>query len=135
MKVNNKNIYNQNQVIKIRSKYILKQIFDNLKQNKLLEVIRYNKKLQNELNKKRKDYIKEYSKIEIEVTPIENKYCKFINITDRYKPYFHIYFNDNYNEEIKRNYLNENENVENIEIIIDYQIKSFEGLFEDCECI
>ena len=33
----------------------------------------------------------------------------------------------------KRNYLNEN--VKKIKIIIDYQIKSFEGLFEDCECI
>ena len=34
-----------------------------------------------------------------------------------------------------RNYLNENENIENIKIIIDYQIKSFDGLFVDCDYI
>ena len=36
---------------------------------------------------------------------------------------------------MKRNYLKDNENVEKIKIIIDYQIESFEGLFEYCECI
>ena len=50
-------------LIKIRSKYILKQIFDNLKENKLLEIIRYNKYIQNKLNKSVKDFDKEYSKI------------------------------------------------------------------------
>ena len=39
--------------------------------------------------------------------------------------YFHIDFNDNNEKEMKRNYLNENENVKEIKIIIDYQIKSF----------
>ena len=48
--------------------------------------------------------------------------------------YYHIYFNDN-KEEIKRNYLNENDNVSKIKIIIDYQVKSFMYLFEDCKCI
>ena len=57
---------------------------------------------------------------------ITNKICEENNVR--------IYFNDN-KEEIKRNYLNENENVEKLKIIIDYQIKSFEGLFENCECI
>ena len=50
------------------------------------------------------------------------------------KIYYHIYFNDN-KEEIKKNYLNKNENVSKIKIIINYQIKSFEKLFENCECI
>ena len=36
-----------NILIKIRSKYILKQIFDNLKKIRLLEIIRYNKNIQN----------------------------------------------------------------------------------------
>ena len=48
--------------------------------------------------------------------------------------YYHIYFNDN-KKEIKRNYLNENENVSKLKIIIDHQIISFEGLFNECECI
>ena len=42
--------------------------------------------------------------------------------------YIHIYFDDN-KEEIKRNYLKENENVDKLNIIIDYQIKSFKELF------
>ena len=58
-----------NFLIKIKSKYILKQIFDNLKETKLLEIIRYNKSIQNQLNKGLKDYINEFSKIEIEIIP------------------------------------------------------------------
>ncbi len=68
----------------IISKYNLKQIFDNLKENKLLEIIRYNKNIQNKLNKKLKDFIKEYSKIVIEIIPKENTYDKFINIPIEY---------------------------------------------------
>ena len=38
-------------MLKIRSKYILKQIFQNIKQNKYLELIKYNKKIQiNQIN-------------------------------------------------------------------------------------
>ena len=48
--------------------------------------------------------------------------------------YYHIYFDDN-KEEIKRNYLNENEKIKKIKIIIDYKIKLFEELFEDCKCV
>ena len=45
------------------------------------------------------------------------------------------YFDDN-KEEIKRNYLNENEQIKIIRIIIDYHLKSsFEGLFYDCKHI
>ena len=48
--------------------------------------------------------------------------------------YYDIYFN-NSNEKIKRNYLYEKEKIERIKIIIDYQVKSFEKLFNDCEYI
>ena len=44
-----------------------------------------------------------------------------------------IYFNNN-KDEIKRNFINKDEEIKII-IIIDYQIKSFEKLFYDCECI
>ena len=44
------NFFNKNSFEKIKSKYILKQIFDNLKTNKLLRVIHYNKILKNILN-------------------------------------------------------------------------------------
>ena len=80
-----------------------------------------------------KEYSEIYSSIEIEIKPVKNKYGKFINMNEN-EIYYHIYFNDN-KEEIKRNYLNENDNVSKIKIIIDYQFKSFEKLFYYCECI
>ena len=48
----------------------------------------------------------------------------------------HIYFN-NSKIEIKRRYLNKKEKINNtkIKIKIDYQVKSFSGLFLGCECI
>ena len=47
----------------------------------------------------------------------------------------YIYFSNN-EEEIKRNYINkEDEKVKVIKIIIDYKIESFKNLFEYCECI
>ena len=117
-----------NILIKIRSKYILKQIFDNLKENKLLEIIRYNKNIQNKLNKNLIDYIKEYSKIVIEIIPKEKKFGKFICVPKRYESYYHIYFNDN-KEEIKRKKLNKDENIFKIKVILDYKIKSLSHLF------
>ena len=65
---------------KIKSKFILKRIFDNLKEYKKLDIIRYNKLFQNKWNKNIDDYFKEYSKIEIELIPFDNKCGKFINI-------------------------------------------------------
>ena len=50
------------------------------------------------------------------------------------KKYYHIYF-DNSNNEIERNFLKENEKVKMIKIIIDYQITSFNTLFQNCGCI
>ena len=123
-----------NFLMRIRSKYILKQIFDNLKENKLLEIIRYNKNIQNKLNKKLNDFIKEYSKIVIEIIPKENTYDKFICIPKRYESYYHIYFNDN-KEEIKRKKLNIDENIFKIKVILDYKIKSLSHLFSKCKCI
>ena len=68
-----------------------------------LEIVKYNKKIQNRLNLDIKDY-KEYSDtftpIEIEIIPTKGKYVKFININEEDKLYYHIYFNDN-KEEIK----------------------------------
>ena len=48
-------------ITKVRSKYILAQILDNLQQNKKLEIIRYNKNIKNKLKIKINDYKKEYS--------------------------------------------------------------------------
>jgi len=130
-KVEPKNIFK-----KLKSDYFLQKLFYNLLKKKSLDIIKYNKNIRKRMNisiKDYKEYSEIYSSIEIEIKPVNNKYGKFINMNEN-EIYYHIYFTDN-KEEIKRNYLNENDNVSQIKIIIDYQIKSFEELFYKCECI
>ena len=118
----------------LKSNYIFKKLFHNLLKKKSLDIIKYNKKIKERINisiKDYKEYSEIYSSIEIEIKPVNNKYGNFINMNDKY---YHIYFNDN-KEEIKRNYLNENDNAEKLKIIIDHQIKSFKGLFQYCSDI
>ena len=66
----------------VKSNYILKKIFYNLTKGKFLNIIKYNKKLKKRLNININDF-KEYSEIfstiEIEIIPIKNKDCEFIN--------------------------------------------------------
>ena len=123
---------------KIKSRYILSKIYDIMSKKKKLEIVKYNKKVQNRLNLGVKDY-KEYSEtftpIEIEIIPSKGRYGKFINIDENDKLYYHIYFNDN-KEEIKNKYIiNSKDKITKIKIIIDYQVKSFKKLFYYCECI
>ena len=115
----------------------LEELFSIMKRNKSLEIMKYNKKLQKRLNISINDYrecSELFSKIEIELKIADNGYGKFINIPDNEKEYYHIYF-DNSKEEIKRNILKKNENVNLIKIIIDYQVISFKQLFHKCKCI
>ena len=123
---------------KIRSKYILQKVFNNLMKKKSLDIIKYNNNIKERIDisiKDYKEYLEMYSSIEIELEPVDNKYGEFININKENEKYYHIYFN-NKKEEIKRNYLKKNEIIYNkIKIIIDYQVKSFEKLFYNCECI
>ena len=118
----------------IKSRYILSKIYNNMTIKKKLEIVKYNKKIQNRLNLDFKDY-KEYGEIEIDIMPKKGEYGKFINIDEDDELYYHIYFNDN-KEEIKNKYeINEEDKITKIKIIIDYQVKSFEELFHDCCCI
>jgi len=120
----------------LKSNYILKKLFNHLLKNKSLDIIKYNNNIKNRMNISIKDYkecSEKYSSIEIEIKPVKNKYGKFI-IRKENENYYHIYFNNN-KKEIKRNYLYEKENVAKLKIILDYKVKSFEGLFEDCKCI
>ena len=78
----------------IKSRYILSKIYNNMTIKKKLEIVKYNKKIQNRLNLSTKDY-KKCCEIEIEIIPIKDKYGKFININNNDKLYYHIYFNDN----------------------------------------
>ena len=121
----------------VKNKYILKIIIHKLQKKKFLEIIKYNKKVQNRLNIDINDYKKyceEFSKIEIELIIAKNNYSSFINISEEDKPYYHIYFNDD-KTEIKQYSVNDYDKVKKIEIIIDYQIKSLRRLFDGCNCI
>ena len=132
--INNNNTNERGILKNIRSNFILKKIFNNLNQTILLNMIRYNKELKNRLDKNINHYIKEHSKIRIELIPMEFESGKFINIPKEYKHYFHIYFNDK-KVEVKRNYIKENDEISKIKIEIDNEVKSLSKLFEDCQCI
>ena len=137
-----KNDQNKSNFIEnLKSDFFLEKLFGIIKKNKSFEIMKYNKKLQKRLKlsiKDYKEYYQFYTPIEIELKPADNKYGKFINIPDEdedeSKNYFHIYF-DNSKEEIKRNYLKENDKVKIIKIIIDPQIISFKSLFSECKCV
>ena len=123
----------------IKSDYFLQKIFGIVKKNKSLGIIKYNKMLQKRLKidiNSYKDYSQFFSSIEIEIKPIYNFLfkSKFINMPDEDKEYYHIYFDDK-KKENKRNYIKKEEKVNNIKIIIDYQVKSFQELFSCCKSI
>jgi hypothetical protein len=102
---------------------------NNLTINKLLEIIRYNKNLQNNLNKG-PNYYKEYTQIEIEIIFKENKYGNIINYTNENKSFFHIYLDEN-KKEINRNDIIQNDIFKKIKIIIDSVLKLLMVYLED----
>ena len=93
----------------LKSKLILKKVFNNLIKKKLLYIVKYNKNIKRRINININDY-KEYSLIEIEMKPIINKFGEFINIKKENEIYYHIYFNNN-KEEIKRNNIKKGEEI------------------------
>ena len=124
-----------NKLKNLKSDYFIRILFDYISKRKSLETIRYNKSIQKRINiniNHYKEYSEKYSSIEIEIKPMENKYGRFININKEDEEYYHIYYNDNKKEEIKITYLNRNDKVSKINIIIDYQFTSFYGLFYKC---
>ena len=130
-------IKSKNNLINIKSDYFLQKLFDNMQKRISLKIIKCNMNIQKRLNvniNNYKDFSEKFSSIELEIIPIENKYGSFIKIKEEDRKYFHIYFNDN-KEEIKKTELNKGDKVSKINVIIDYQIKSFFILFYYCECI
>ena len=123
----------RNLLINIKSKYILKQIFDNLKLNKTLNIIRNNKYLLDKLEKDINDYQK-YLQIEIEIEIKENESCEFINIKEEYESFYHFYLDGNA-EEIKLENIPKDKKVKNIKIVIDYEVETLAELFLDCKNI
>ena len=118
---------------RVKSKLILKIIFENLANHKKYKIIQYNKTIQNRLDLNLIDfYLKNLSPIEIEIQPHKYKRVKFINIPNGNERYFRIYL-DNYEDKEKYFfYLYENHGINKIKIIISYQIISFRKLFESC---
>jgi len=134
MHSNNENISNINMLNKIRNKYLLKTIFDNLLELKQFQLIKYNKKIQNKIEISLQDF-QLFKKIIIEIIPIKkNDKNKFINIPKEKKNYYHIYFNKD-KKEMKRNYFTQKSKVESIKIVIDEKITSLFELFKRCDCI
>ena len=127
------NIYivqNKGSIENIKSKYILKLIFGYLKKRRFLELINYNKNIQNKLGIGIKDYYNEYiNPIIIEIIPKKKKGAFIHYIGDENN--YHIFFNDEIHER-KKNYISKRENVKKIKIILDYEVKSFKELFRDC---
>ena len=122
----------------VKSHYIILKFFEYLTERKYLETIRYNKSIQKRINiniNHYKAYSETKTSIELDIIPMKGKYGKFININEEDKKYFHIYFNDNKNEQIKSTSLNENDKISKINIFIDYQVESFNKLFDNCKCI
>ena len=120
-------IKSNNKFIYLKSNYILKKLFSNMQKRSSLKIIKCNINIQKRLNiniNNYKDFSEKFSSIELEIIPVQSKYGRFINIEEENKKYFHIYFNDN-KEEIKKTELNKEDKVSKINIIIDYQIKSF----------
>ena len=62
---------------KIKSNYFLERIFNNILKKNSLEIVKYNKNIQNRINlsiKDYKDYSEKFSSIEIEIITYNNKY-------------------------------------------------------------
>ena len=83
----------------LKSNYDLDTIVEYIQQKKLLEIVKYNKKIQNRLDLDIEDYKKYYENftpVEIEVIPCKNKFGKFIIVGyDDVKKYYHIFFSKN----------------------------------------
>ena len=109
--------YIKNYFEKIKSKYILKKIFNNVQEKIVLQIFKYNKNIQKKIDININNYIK-YSQIEIEI--ITTGSGKFINIKKKEKKFFHIY---------------KKHKDKKIIILIDHNVDSLNCLFKECQCI
>ena len=129
MSENNTNSNIKSLLLKIKAKFVLKKLFNNLDKSKIFDIIRYNKVIQakftNDINHYRKEYLKTEIEIKVKLFLYENS--KFINLSS--KKYLHIYNKDG---ERKKNYLHKSQNQSVFKIIIDPEISSFSGLFANC---
>ena len=123
-------------MLKIRSKYIIRQIFENISEKKKMQLLKCSKKIQNIMDISLKSY-KIYNQIEIELIPILSykKEDKFINGYNKDKSFIHIYINNNKRKEFNFYRLENKTKITKIRIVFDNELKSFKGLFKDCNCL
>ncbi len=125
----------------LKSDYFLQKLYDYLQKNKFLKIIKYNKNIQKRVNldvNSYKECCEKYSSIEIEIIPNDNRSSRFINrdIDKEKGEHYHIYFNDNKEKEIKKNFLKKDDGqISKINIIIDFHIDNFNKLFYYCDQI
>ena len=108
----------KNIFINIKSDYFIQKLFAYMQSGITLKIIKCNNNIKKRLNININDYkyfSEKYSSIKLEIISIQNEYGPFIKI--------------------KKTKLNKEDNVSKINIIIDYQIKSFKDLFFYCKCI
>jgi len=117
----------------IKSQYILKKIVQNIEYNIFLNLIKYNKKLQQKLYMSIEDY-KIYNQIEFEIKPNDNLEKRFINIKEEFDSFVHISLNDN-KDYIKSFNINNSIPINKIKIIIDPEIKSLKEFFKNLDYI
>ena len=125
---------------KIRSRYIMNKILNILDEKKKLKMVKYSKRIRFKMGLSYinyNDHAQTFSTIELELHLTENSYGKFINMEEGKEKYYHIFFGKiyinekgkkyksiSYNEkEAKKDYIDENEQVDVIKIIIDHQIE------------
>ena len=92
----------------LKSDYFIQKFFDYIQKRRTLKTIRYNKSIQKRINlniNHYKEYSEKYSSIEIEIKPMEKEYGRFINIKEEDEEYYHIYYNDNKKEQIKKYFI------------------------------
>lgn len=125
----------------IKSKIVLKKIFQHVKEGIYLKLLNHNKNIQSKLNLSFDRFKKYSNKIIIEIIPTinSNYHHKFINFLGN-KSNYHIFF-DAELEERKDNffqtiYFTNEPNVNKIKVIIDGDdLKSLEGLFNNCDYV
>ena len=93
---------NTNMLKKIKSQFFISKIFDYMKKNKSLEIIKINRSIQKLMKIDLNTYRECSTVIIVELVPLKNAVGKFINIKEGEEKYFHIFFNDSKNE-IKKN--------------------------------
>ena len=136
---NNNNNNNNTNINNIKSLYILKKILKCPCEKKLLNIIKYNKKLQKKIDYNINDFGK-YSNTRITVVFSKSKKCSgLLSLNEKHKtlPLFSdrknikIFYNNHEKKDKKENYYDENEKLIRAHIIIDKSVTDLSSLFED----